>query len=509
MKRLSFFLFCLLIAGFSIAQTFNRPIPPTLYAYEFDSYQSSPDGYYLMVPYMDGAVPGDANYIAPKPVILDKNGYVFWYMNSTNILTGNLSYYPDRELFSYSRSNTGVSKYQIMDLNFNVIDTFGNVNGILSNNHEFKILPNGNYVMSGDHIDTMDLSGYVFNGTQGSVNTRVLGFVIQEFDAMHNLVFEWNSNDYIHPSQTYNQYGYNVNRFDYCHGNSIEEDADGNLLVSFRHLNAVYKINHTTGAVIWQLGGKTSDFDFVNDTGFSGQHDIRLLPDGQYSLHDNGNMSPAPRKSRDLVFSLDTNAWTATKTFEYSHTPIVLGLAMGNHQITPEHGHLVNYGRVFRPSPSIVFIDSSSQPISEIIFRDTVISYRSYFYQIPFTVEQEAITCERSGTDILLTAPNGYSKYLWSTGDSTQSILISTAGTYQVWMNYGVGMLGSLPLTINNVAEDCSGAAIEEPSTVIKDDKLIGIYDLMGRQIADPVDGNIYILQYKNSKAKLVYWTRH
>ena len=48
--------------------------------------------------------------------------------------------------------------------------------------------------------------------------------------------------------------------YDYFHINSVKLDTDGNLLVSSRHTWTVYKVNRTTGAIIWRLGGKKSDF---------------------------------------------------------------------------------------------------------------------------------------------------------------------------------------------------------------------------------------------------------
>ncbi len=44
------------------------------------------------------------------------------------------------------------------------------------------------------------------------------------------------------------------------HLNSIDLDADGNLVLSARHSNAVYKLDRQTADVIWRLGGKRSDF---------------------------------------------------------------------------------------------------------------------------------------------------------------------------------------------------------------------------------------------------------
>jgi hypothetical protein len=42
--------------------------------------------------------------------------------------------------------------------------------------------------------------------------------------------------------------------FDYFHVNSIQQDTDGNLIVSARNTWAAYKIDDATGAGIWRLG---------------------------------------------------------------------------------------------------------------------------------------------------------------------------------------------------------------------------------------------------------------
>ena len=76
---------------------------------------------------------------------------------------------------------------------------------------------------------------------------------------------------------------------DYIHCNAIEVDADGHLLISSRNISEVTKVNRQTGEVIWHLGGKLNEFDFGAEIGFSRQHDIRHLENGNIMLFDNGN----------------------------------------------------------------------------------------------------------------------------------------------------------------------------------------------------------------------------
>ena len=70
--------------------------------------------------------------------------------------------------------------------------------------------------------------------------------------------------------------------------------------------------NRNTGAIIWRLGGKNNQFSFINDTiGFSHQHAIRRLENGNISLFDNGNYH-SPPFSRAIEYSLNENNKTAT-----------------------------------------------------------------------------------------------------------------------------------------------------------------------------------------------------
>ena len=68
--------------------------------------------------------------------------------------------------------------------------------------------------------------------------------------------------------------------YDYFHLNSVEEDVDGNFILSARHTHGVYKIARGDGRVIWRLGGKRSDFAHGPGTRFVLQHDARRQPDG-------------------------------------------------------------------------------------------------------------------------------------------------------------------------------------------------------------------------------------
>ncbi|MDO9512211.1 MAG: hypothetical protein Q7J34_10670, partial [Bacteroidales bacterium] len=55
------------------------------------------------------------------------------------------------------------------------------------------------------------------------------------------------------------------------------------------------------------------------------------------------------------------------------------------------------------------------------------------------------------GSPVLLDAGAGYASYLWSTGASSQSILVYLAGVYTVSVSNASGCQGSAQATVSNL----------------------------------------------------------
>ena len=91
--------------------------------------------------------------------------------------------------------------------------------------------------------------------------------------------------------------------YDVFHCNSVDVDANGNLLMSARNASAVYDVDRATGTIAWKLGGTTNNLDgtrIIKLTKYpyanlGGQHDPRFLPDGEISLFDDQSFGPGPR----------------------------------------------------------------------------------------------------------------------------------------------------------------------------------------------------------------------
>ncbi|KAI0813491.1 ASST-domain-containing protein [Xylaria sp. FL0064] len=65
--------------------------------------------------------------------------------------------------------------------------------------------------------------------------------------------------------------------WDPWHINSVDENSDGNYLVSFRHMDTIMLIAGDDGRVLWRLGGKHSDYILEDGLKFSRQHHARYI----------------------------------------------------------------------------------------------------------------------------------------------------------------------------------------------------------------------------------------
>lgn len=395
-----------------------------------------------------------AKVFTPKPTILDGKGYVAWYCDkASGKFNSGFAYFPEvRRLGWMNVADDGSIVYILMDTSFQVIDSLRNTASVLGDAHEFQVLANGHMLIGGKRFKTYDLDAqkFVDEAPDGKRKVKAVGYVIQEFDAQKRLLFEWDSNEHINAQDFVESYGMNLNEFDYCHGNAITLDERGDFWVSFRNFDAVYKINRATKRVDWILGGKSNQFKFLNDQGFSGQHYVRLLPNGNLSLFDNAT-NTQPQISRGVEYRLDTVNKTVSKVSAYSTG--VFGKSLGSYHNFADQYHLLNYGFVFNPAPNISLLDSAQELILNLTFQDSVMNYRAQIADVSRFIQRPLITATRLSEGMELSAPEGCAAYLWSNGERSRKIIVKENGTYQVWTPQGIGMAGSLPFELRLTAK--------------------------------------------------------
>src|SRR5918998_2720589 len=282
-------------------------------------------------------------------MILDDSGQVVWFrpLSGTNGRAHDLKVqtYRGKPVLTWM---DGINEYVIFDDSYREIARFRAGNGYLGDHHEFLISPQDTALITIYSRVPWDLSS--LGGLKGD---RVWQGIVQELDIESGeVLFEWHSLEHVGFDETYatlRQDG--RSGFDYFHINSIDVDHDSNLLVSARETFSVYKIDRTSGEVIWRLGGKKSDFEMGPGTRFAYQHDARRQPDGTLTIFDNGTtvfdngIPKAIEESRAIVVELDEEEMRASLVGEYTHPHKQYADAGGNMQVLANGNVFVGWGR--------------------------------------------------------------------------------------------------------------------------------------------------------------------
>ena len=237
----------------------------------------------------------------------------------------------------------------------------------------------------------------------GPKHGTVTDAVIQEIEIdTGRVLFEWHSLDHIPVEESRIGFGGldNGDRpFDYVHLNSIDEDSDGNLLISGRHIFAVHKIDRATGEIIWRLNGSRSDFEMGEGTQFAWQHDARMQEDGTLTLFDNAESNQdldGTVASRGMVLDLDEEAMTATLVREYIHPTEILSTSQANMQVLPNGNVFIGWGS----APVFSEFTEDGELIFNGRFPAAGTSYRAYRHEwIGQPAEPPAIALERGEDD--------------------------------------------------------------------------------------------------------------
>ncbi|MDQ3879172.1 MAG: arylsulfotransferase family protein, partial [Actinomycetota bacterium] len=224
--------------------------------------------------------------------------------------------------------------------------------GYQADGHEFTLTPQGTALIDIYHAVPYDLSPL-----GGPTNGQVLDCIVQEIDvATGEVLFTWHSLDHVGLDQSYQSppavdaVG-NATPYDYFHINSVQLADDGNLLVSARHTSTIYKIDRQTGAIIWRLGGKSSDFKMGKGTRFSWQHNAMAAGRNTVRIFDNAsNGTSSAGQSRVLWIHLNEQSKTATLQKSITHPDKLSAGSQGNAEALPQSHTFVGWGQLGRVS---------------------------------------------------------------------------------------------------------------------------------------------------------------
>jgi hypothetical protein len=211
--------------------------------------------------------------------------------------------------------------------------------------------------------------------------------------------------------------------------------------LSVRYLNEITKIKRSDSTIIWRLGGKKNQFTFVNDPQkFIAQHDIRRIKNGHLTLFDNGREGTPLHAATAKEYRIDEKKLQINLVWSYKDNNKAISKFSGSVQRLSNGNTLVNYGTSPQSRTLFNVVKPSGSKVFEIIFQDTLSSYRAFNYPfLPWKLKRPIITCFKKNQKLFLDAGSGHSAYRWSTGDTTQTISVSQTGDFSVFVPISKG----------------------------------------------------------------------
>ena len=145
--------------------------------------------------------------------------------------------------------------------------------------HDGRRLRNGNVVLLCGRELPADIAKRVRGGRPGTeVDGKAMwADVVVEATTDGKVVWEWRSWEHLDPEKDV-IIEVQGTREEWTHANSVFEEPDGNLLVSFRNISTVIRIERSTGKILWKLGAPP----------LGGQHAPYRLANGNILMFDNG-----------------------------------------------------------------------------------------------------------------------------------------------------------------------------------------------------------------------------
>jgi arylsulfate sulfotransferase len=215
-------------------------------------------------------------------------------------------------------TGTELGYEMVCDSNLNILDSvklqsFNNINTKVQDKldvHEFILVGDGHYIYETYYEETPTNIPASLNPAPG---VKVAACTIQEVNN-GEVVFQWDGTNYPElyiSSMENNNFSQDTTLLDYMHLNSICVDStDNNLIVSFRNLNEIVKLNRQSGQIMWRLGGLNSDFAQTSDELFLRQHYPRIIENGQTLIFVDNGLDIVRPYSRILEFQLNETSKT-------------------------------------------------------------------------------------------------------------------------------------------------------------------------------------------------------
>lgn len=343
-------------------------------------YVSTTPGYYLTGNTQPGKNEGS------YAMVLDDNGTPVWYRDMPAGDTVGLVTAVGPDEIAYIAASPGrfvtdpTSHFQLVDLDTREEKSIATV-GSPTDLHELLPLTSGDFMMlSFPATQGIDMR------PRGITNTTTIADCsVQEIAPDGTLVWSWLGSDHFDVVTESTELATGTIGttpvIDPFHCNSLDVFPNGDVLLSARQMDAVFRISRTTGKVLWKLGGMPTNKDGAQilqmhadaEGSFFHQHDARYVSDDELTLFDDhttqaDTQKPASGVARGMEIALDLGAGTGATVFQHQAT--ASASATGSFRRAPDGSSVVGWGFLGGGPPTLAMteVDKSGSVLFEISF---------------------------------------------------------------------------------------------------------------------------------------------
>lgn len=226
-----------------------------------------------------------------------------------------------------------------------VVRTFGVSVGYFTDPHELLLTFQDTTPVE-SHLLGYEIREFDLSAIGGGTRTPLAVHTIERRGATGTVLFRWSAAAVFTPADWPLP---NPRAVDLVHPSALAIAPDGGYVVSLQGMDEVTKIDSSSGAIVWRLGGRHNQFEIRDDPlrGFLGQHNVQVLSNGNLLMMDDhfrGSAAPA----RAVEYSIDERAMIARLVWEYRPAGSVISPIMGSVQRLGSGATLVGFGSAGR-----------------------------------------------------------------------------------------------------------------------------------------------------------------
>ncbi len=259
-------------------------------------------------------------------LMIDNQATVVWYHMYDRTTVRAFNYSPDQKILTLTDSST-----------IEYLNLFGETEGhINTRSHGINKLHHDILTDSLGLTYGLTYTYKVLDLTSrgGQEKDTVVGDGIVAFSPEGERIWDWNIFDHADPLE---DDSINYLKDDWSHANTINLDADGNILLSFRNFNQIWKIDRESGQVIWKTGIHADFTSAVNELDFIHQHDVHINRKGHLMMFDNGMNDRGFSRILSVKFDESAKLWLPVLNIrlDKDHQTFRMGSAryIGDHHI--------------------------------------------------------------------------------------------------------------------------------------------------------------------------------